>query len=52
MNGNKPYDFPVGKLNNKRSVDNSHTYPQVIKTKTTTYLRDFYKKVHILKGRR
>ena len=35
MNGNKPYDFPVGKLNDKRSVDNLGTYPQEIKTKAT-----------------
>ncbi len=35
MNGNKPYDLPVGKLNNTRPVYNRDTYPQEIKTKAT-----------------
>ncbi|KEI69651.1 hypothetical protein GV64_01850 [Endozoicomonas elysicola] len=35
MNGNKPYDLPVGKMNNNYSVDKSVFYPQAIKIKTT-----------------
>lgn len=35
MNGNKPYDLPVGKSNNKSVVDKQRIYPQEIKTKAT-----------------
>lgn len=51
INSNKPYGLPVGKMNNKSSVDKPAFYPQLIKNKTTEYRLEFYSEVHREEGR-